>query len=297
MNEMTSAALVDAALDTELDALYLGGHSPAPGRTLFYALRWHLSLTNDSLPLASQARQGHARKERPTLQQPETWEATLLMASALLDSSDPMIAPSERLAGACGFLLSFDVYGRATDLPKALAAELRAPARYQTGAASQWTLTLYPATAAARETQVSKTNTTDDTVAIGISNPKRRWLQTLCAGISRLPHPEGLLLGLSTKRYYQLFNHARAAAALPASSPHRLRHGGASVDSLQQGDAKLTDLDIASRGRWAALTSVRRYRQPATYLRELSKLTLEQVLKPKDLETSLPPLLRKLLKK
>ena len=68
-----------------------------------------------------------------------------------------------------------------------------------------------------------------------------------------------------------------AGAGLPVASPHRLRHRGDSADALQQNDAKLTDLDIASRGSSAAL--------------------LELVLKAKDRNASLPPFLRKVLKK
>ena len=292
LNETSPAHMIDRWLDTELDSLYLLGHNAGPGRTLYYALRWFLSLANAALPLASQARQGHARAEKPSLQPPESSEAALLMAHSLVTNTDARFLPKEQLAAAIAILLSFDLYGHASDLPRAAATELRGPAAHQTGPAACWTLTLFPQTA---EVQ-SKTRTTDETLAIGTANPRRQWLQRLAPHLHRLPQAQGLLLGLETARYNVLFKQARVWAHLWASSPHRLRHGGASADALLDGAAKRTDLDIASRGRWQSLTSVRRYRQPAMYLRELARLSPKQLDQAMAAEALLPLLLVRLLK-
>ena len=128
----------------------------------------------------------------------------------------------------------------------------------------------------------------DETLSIGTSHPRRAWLQTICPGILKLPHPNGLLLGVTTAEYNILFHRARDLADLFKSSPHRLRHGGASADALQDGNEKRTDLDLATRGRWSSLSSVRRYRQPAQYLRELSRLSSHQHALARDAERTLP---------
>ena len=79
---------------------------------------------------------------------------------------------------------------------------------------------------------------------------------------------------MSVQRYRLLYKKAFAAAGLPASHPHRLRHGGASMDGMAS--ASNSDLDIMQRGGWATLSSVARYRKPAKYLRRLRELSDQQ---------------------
>ena len=81
--------------------------------------------------------------------------------------------------------------------------------------------------------------------------------------------------------FHRLFMQSRAAAGLERSHLHRLRHGGASADALLQ---SLTDLDIATRGRWASLKSVARYRRPARYLRALESLPQGSIRRAKEAE-------------
>ena len=161
-----------------------------------------------------------------------------------------------------------------------------------TGSAARWTLTLYPS----NQARESKTRTQDLTVAIGSTAKRRAWLATLCQPLANRHHPSKTLLGLDVKRYNELLHLARKLAGLDPSSPHRLRHGGASADALLENDEKITDLEIASRGRWQSLASIRRYRQPATYLRALQGLTPAQLRAAKGFETTLPAQLRRYLK-
>ena len=228
LNETSPAQELDQGRDTELDQFYLLGHNAHPQQMFFYAVRWYPWLSNSLLPLSCQARQGHARAQRPNLQPPETWEAVLLMAQALVNDTDGKFPESKRLGAAVAILLGFDLYGRATDLPRALASELRSPSNTQIGAAAAWTLTLFPLTSSVE----SKTPTMDDTLSIGTFHPRRAWLQTICPGILTLTHPNGLLLGVTTADYYILFQRATDLADLFKSSPHRQRHGAASANAL-----------------------------------------------------------------
>ena len=239
-----------------------------------------LTLNNDQLPRSGAARRGHAREQKPNLQEPETWEATLLTAWALVNSVHQIATTSECATAAVAILFAFDLYGRAFDIIKALKSELRAPIRGQAGAASAWTVTLYPTTQQA----TSKTRTQDETIILGASNRRRAWLTRLCPALKRRRPQEPLLIGLTASRYMQLYALGRSAAGLPPSNLHRLRHGGASADALLTKGEQLSDLDICSRGRWASLQSVRRYRQPARYLRQLEILSARQRLLAQSLE-------------
>ena len=283
--------MVDRRLEQELDQLYLAGEGTAPGRNLFYALRWAFSAKTEDFPKASAARLGHSRIQKPSLQEPETWEATVLMAHALVSEASLEATPAERGLAAAGVLLSFDLYGRANDLAKALKAELRPPVASQPGAAGIWTLTLYPTT----QQETSKTRTQDETVAIGTSNKRRLWLRQLCRPLTLHSPSDKRLLCMTPKRYLQLFHLGRRLAHLAPSNPHRLRHGGASADGLLTSGEQLSDLEIASRGRSRSMKSIRRYRQPARYLRQLQLLLKPQLLLAKAVESKLPRLIQTLL--
>ena len=169
-----------------------------------------------------------------------------------------------------GFLISFDLYARAMGLISARRDELRAPAASLPLAAPLWSLTLWPST----RPETSKTRTRDDFALIGATHPARAWLQQLCPLLQAASAPGELLLQLTPAEYRRLYNVSRALAGLPPSTPHRLRHGGASADALQGA----TDTALADRGHWASLQSVRRYRQPTRYMRQLERLTRRQAV-------------------
>ena len=215
------------------------------------------------------------------------------MAHALATVPTPAATPAERGLAAIGVLLSFDLYSRANDLRKALISELRPPVASQPGSAGVWTLTLYPTT----QQETSKTRTQDETISIGASNKRRAWVRQLCRPLKQHCPSDKRLLCLSIKRYLQLFHLGRQLAQLPVSNPHRLRHGGASADGLLTNGEQLSDVEIASRGRWGSMKSIRRYRQPARYLRQLQLLSKAQLLQAKVVEPKLPLLLQALLTK
>ena len=171
---------------------------------------------------------------------------------------------------ATGFLLSFDVYGRGTDMVQALRQELRPPQGSPAGAAANlWTLTLFPAT----QTKESKTYKQDVTKAIGGTDPRRRLLTGLCGALMKRRATSPLLLGMLEHEYVSLPHRARLLAGLAPSHPHRMRHGGASADGLLP---SISDATSQERGGWTSPKSVAIYRQPARYLRQLQLLTAQQ---------------------
>ena len=119
---------------------------------------------------------------------------------------------------------------------------------------------------------MSKMGWTDETLSIATTHPDRKWITSLLPALRAMPSASGRLLDLSPCDYKTLFQLARTQAALDKANPHQLRHGGASMDGM----TKLGDLDLADRGRWAALGSIRRYRRPAHYIKRLRALSLAQ---------------------
>ena len=65
---------------------------------------------------------------------------------------------------------------------------------------------------------------------------------------------------------------ARAAASVEPATPHQMRHGAASADTL----AGAGDATLLGRGSWQNIRSLRRYRKPACYVRKLHLLSSSQ---------------------
>ena len=98
--------------------------------------------------------------------------------------------------------------------------------------------------------------------------PERKWLLDLLPHLLASQHHGELLLGLDLALYNKLYRAATRASSTPPSAPHQLRHGGASADALRN----VGDLALQSRAAWASTSSVPVYRQPAPYLRHLTRL-------------------------
>ena len=136
MNAHSPVSDIDRHLDQALVRLFLAGESQTESNVLYYAVRHLTTRTNAELRLSFKSRQGHCRTQRGGHVEPETWEAVLLMCRALLDSAVGRAAQLRAAMAATGFLLSFDVYGRGTDVVQALRQELRPPQGTPAGAAA-----------------------------------------------------------------------------------------------------------------------------------------------------------------
>ena len=109
----------------------------------------------------------------------------------------------------------------------------------------------------------------DETLPIGTANQARMWITGVLPALAKMERSSTKLLDLTPAVYLKLFHHSRRLAKLDKAGPHQLRHGGASCDGLTD----MSDLTLADRGRWAAVASVRRYREPAQYIKRLRILT------------------------
>jgi len=284
LTESSRAKEVDGHLDQAIVLKYLEGEPLQNAKVLYYAIRWRLSFTNPELRLSFASLKGFERQEPVGVEEPEAWESVLLSAHALLSSTALVASRRERVMGAFAFLIAFDAYLRGGSVVGIRRTELRAPLSRSAGAASCWNLTLHPVTA----NEYSKTRTQDTTIMIGSSHVDRSWLTQLCPIAVKLAGPT-MLIDIEAKRYKELFTTAWATAGVPTSHPHRLRHGGASMDGMQ-GPAVMSDLDIQQRGDWRTQSSVARYRRPARYLRRLQQLSLEQ----RTRAAALPPVIVRL---
>ena len=104
------------------------------------------------------------------------WEEVLVSSVHLLKTKT-LGTPRERGATIVGNLLSFDCYGRSSDIALALTSELRRPSLLLPLNLRQLTLTLNPLDPF--QQTYSTTDTVDDTISIGNANPERRWITKL----------------------------------------------------------------------------------------------------------------------
>ena len=204
------------------------------------------------------------------------------MALALLMAPLRMLPCTRQLAAiaAASFLIAFDRYARGGDMLAARKSELRKPIRKQLGAAACWSLTMFPVS----HDLTSKTNLQDLTVAIASTHSERAWLSEVAEALHRTATSSPMLVPMTPHMYLQLFKLARELAKLKGySHPHQLRHGGASMDAMQTGPDRMTDIDLGATSpghrlaraldQWSATQSIRRYRQEAPYLRRLHSLS------------------------
>ena len=284
--------------------MWKAGFGVQKARTLYYAIRWYKLLSNQDLPYAFMALKGYLRSTRSPPMDIDVWEHILLVSHTLLTSHDRRLQKFkqiERTATGLGILLAFDIYGRTMDIPTALAAELRAPARSYRETETGWTLNLFPSRVpnATEDDHIldplpsSKVHAHDDMVTIGASHQRRRWLSTVCAALYRMPRTGTLLLDMPPERYLEIYKIGRQVASVAPRAAHKLRSSGASADAI----AGVGDAEMLGRGRWNSLRSLARYRRPAAYHRALASLTPSQSLLACEAESELPRLIAALWRK
>ena len=177
------------------------------------------------------------------------------------------------VAASIGMIIAFVDYGRASDGTSALRNVPRPPAPRVQGGLRHWTLTFFPET----QSLASMTCTQDDTVTIGDGTPQRKLVCRLCLLFLRFPTSDGSQRAITRKQHQNMFYFATPRARMSLAGLLRLRHGGASADGLLKGMDRITDLDLATRGRWEPLDSVWRYRRPTKSIRQLALLTPTQM--------------------
>jgi len=186
---------------------------------------------------------------------------------------------AELVAGICALLLRdghrdlalqvftcFCTYLRPGEARRLRVRELLAPMR-RSGPLSSWSVVVAPQEESAFAPQrLSKTGTMDDTVLLD----NYPWLGPTLAAHAKGRAVDAPLFTTSPGEAVKLFVAAAAALGLHDVCMYQLRHGGASEDMVG-GSRSATE--ILARGRWRALSSLRRYAKPATLRRLLASVT------------------------
>ena len=154
--------------------------------------------------------------------------------------------------------------------------EFRPPVQRQSGLTNFWMITFLTREGGTR----SKTGETDPVKAVGQPNRRRSWVAGLCPLLLHLPRAVDTLLGLSQRRWLELLHMSWATVEVGAAVPHRLRHGGATADTLEGA----SDTYLTERGPRNSIKAFLRYRLPGRCIKESALLTPAQ----RQLSANLP---------
>ena len=269
--KITKAKHIDKALEKYLDGIYRQGCGIEQCRSTIYAVAWINSLKASHLPLSSAALKGFKKLHPERGRDPLPFEALLLGASWLAAQGDPLDHQVAR-AG----ILQFDSGGRSRGVLGMKFSWIITPVIGAKSTMSQWAIQFYPST----ESEVSKTNTTDDTVFIGTTMSQR----TIALNVLRFLHRVGRLQSDPSKPvfsctyadYLKRWKKAFSQVGLAHMNitPHMFRHGCASHDAIN-GESRAA---IKTRGGWASEASVDRYMKPGRYMTMLNKMIEEQLI-------------------
>ena len=256
-------ATIDRHLFSDLNQSFLQGSSRYQLDELFYAVRHHFVVPKPALTMSVEAQRGYQRATVESARDPLVWE--LAIKTAILSEAQP---PSiEMTHAAVPTLVAYDTYPRPEDMASARVVDVHVPSRNSKGIAARTCLTFNPSS----RSKVSKTNCQDDTVIVS-ENEARAGLPALLHALVARRAGDEKLLCLSSARMRTLLSKAVDALELPKTTPHQLRHGGASHD----GATGITLDKIQQRGQWVAQSSCRRYAKPGRYLRLLAQVTPQE---------------------
>lgn len=186
----------------------------------------------------------------PGVREPMLWDAALLLAEVLLQ---PPHRVHKVLVG-CVLLLQFDLYLCPCEV---LGIVVKAVVR-PTGKYRHWGVIMAPSDAGTR--RPSKTGEWDDMVFANVTGVPRQVVGRVLRKLASLASDASprLFEVLDIASYNREVAQASVVADLGSLriSPHCARHGGPSEDRFS---LRLDLKEIARRGRWKCLQSVRRY--------------------------------------
>lgn len=231
---------------------------------------------------------------------PLTWELLLLAINAMLDWHHEL-PDTNVLQAACALAIQWDLYLRPSEVLElecadvvenaarngALAAIARAAPDSKEGSLTD----LIGARRGLPRSKPAKNNEHDGTVLAGDAISRRAgrtWIASLLRTLRGRPTNDDRLFTLNLCQFDRICRATCERMSLRPDlffSPHCARHGGASADAALE----LRSLaEIQSRGRWAAKSSVARYRKTGTYARQLARLSPSQARQAALLCVSLP---------
>lgn len=249
----TEGAL-DLTLVRYIASLYADGVNAQVARNTIDGFIFMRSLPKDkaSLVLSRRALTGFLKVQPPGVREPLPWDAALLVAEVLFQAP----YQQERILAGCALMLQFDLYLRPGEVLAIAAPAVVRP----TGKCRHCGVVVAPSdTPGGRP---AKTGEWDDTFFAGATGAPRDVAVVVLRRLVRSATPSRPLLfaGLNVSSYSRIVSQGAAAAGLERLriSPHCARHGGPSEDRYF---SRLDLKEIARRGRWRCLQSVRRYKK------------------------------------
>lgn len=167
------------------------------------------------------------------------------------------------LVAAAAVLLQYDLYARPSEILLLRGRDLVTPVAAMS---TFWGVIVGNADFG----ESSKTGTTDEIVLANSGH--RPWANQLLGWVGRACRDQQcLLFGITLAQYEKLFRDFSACYKLDPQqfTPHTVRHSGPSYDAIHE---HRTLAEIQTRGRWASLSSVQRYRKPGRLLLQASRL-------------------------
>ena len=242
----------DQVLAEFLEHLYDTDQSKELGKQVLSALLWIQPDIAGPLrrcfPVASQSLRGWARLHPGRSKAPLPRAVAAGMAAYLVKTG--------RLTLGLAVMTMFETYVRSGELLAMKAGQVVEGMAGATGALACVSIILHPE----ELEQPSKTGEWDSSIAFDL--PRHKWLGELLLQRARAMPTAAPLWDFEYTTLLQVMREAAQAvgAGILDPTPHSCRHGGASHDFAT--DARRLP-EIQARGKWRAMTSVRRYEKHA----------------------------------
>ena len=261
---------IDPILDKYVTDLYKDGYTSSHARFVVYAVAWYLTLPTRApscLVLTKASLKGFYRLSRDVARDPAPWEAWCLIAKWLIDNDSTF-----GVDYAAALMCMYDHYLRPGEHVALTYQHVVPPPHGADPRYHQWALIICPSD----EPRTTKTNTQDDTITTGSANADRSWIANVVADLrSSAGEQDASLHNFTLPQLERAFRRAVITLELEKLklTPHCGRHGGPSTDIL------VGSMDLRSvqrRGRWQALSSVKRYEKHGKLLKQLNLMTEQQ---------------------
>lgn len=257
-----TTAAADIGLCDFLNCLFKDGYGVDSARRVIYGynhLRLHVSKPLLVLPRTAKALKGFEKKAPGSQRSGVMFEAATRIAEEPISMGEPK--------AAAAVILEFDMYLRPSELLGIRGMDLYSPSTSRH--TKHWAIQIAPSDEGI-PTKVGEVDTAIllDSSSRAEASMAARYLKLHCRS------PRDRAVGLTLPQFEKLVKKAAAAVGLSQLNvtPHKFRHGGASSDALAQ---KRSWSQIQKRGRWAAVSSLKRYEKSGTMLREWLQIPLD----------------------
>ena len=227
---------------------------------------WSRRCKISQTPLTALGVEGFEKNTPSVSQEPSLWEEALILAGEAAQSFD---AGGPRVAAA--MLFHFDLYARPAALTTLLPEHVtKPPSRLVGSGDGRHLVTFFPSSEidihqglvrTAPLLASSKTDTQDDTVALGLGD--RFWLNDIMAALLASSKKGEPLFGVEYDAYKTYVGLCCGRTGTRKLRPHQFRHGGASLDMANGVGAAM----VKARGRWKSDSTLHRFSKVGRYFR------------------------------